>query len=64
MVYATAEIPDKESDEIGYDTVSMHMIHGPCGAYNIECPCMKDGKCTNIIRMNSKMKLQLTLMVM
>ncbi|WOH08718.1 hypothetical protein DCAR_0728165 [Daucus carota subsp. sativus] len=41
-----AEIPDKESDEIGYDAVSRHMIHGPCGAYNIECPCMKDGKCT------------------
>ncbi|WOG83732.1 hypothetical protein DCAR_0102910 [Daucus carota subsp. sativus] len=41
-----AEIPDKESDEIGYDAVSRHMIHGPCGAYNIDCPCMKDGKCT------------------
>ena len=28
------------------DIVLTNMIHGPCGADNPKCPCMKDGKCT------------------
>lgn len=41
-----AEISDKTNDPIGYDAVSKYMIHGPCGSYNRNSPCMKDGKCT------------------
>lgn len=42
----TAEIPDPEIDPLGYILVAEHMIHGPCGDYNKNAPCMKDGRCT------------------
>lgn len=41
-----AEIPDKTVDPVGYDSISKFMIHGPCGSYNLNCPCMREGKCT------------------
>lgn len=41
-----AEIPDRLRDPTLYDLVANHMVHGPCGALNPSCPCMKDGLCT------------------
>eukprot|EP00959_Pyramimonas_sp_CCMP1952_P227366 4753447-Pyramimonas_sp.AAC.1 len=26
--------------------VDRHMVHGPCGNLNPDCPCMKDGLCS------------------
>ncbi|GBP80605.1 hypothetical protein EVAR_56782_1 [Eumeta japonica] len=41
-----AKIADPQEDEDLYDTVIKNMVHGPCGTYNSESPCMKNGKCT------------------
>ena len=41
-----AEIPDPQKDKKLYDIITKHMIHGPCGQYNRNCPCMKDNTCT------------------
>lgn len=41
-----AEIPDPIADPVLYDIVKTHMIHGPCGAFNGNAPCMQDGRCT------------------
>ena len=40
-----AEIPDEETDTIGYRAVSQLMMHGPCGEANPKCPCMFRGRC-------------------
>nr|XP_028964644.1 uncharacterized protein LOC114827138 [Malus domestica] len=42
----SAELPDKDSDQVGYDAVSQYMIHGPCGPANRFSPCMKENKCS------------------
>jgi hypothetical protein len=42
----SAEIPDKDLQSKLYQSVSKHMIHGPCGEFNPSAPCMKDGKCS------------------
>ena len=42
----SAEIPDKETNPELYDLVGKFMIHGPCGQYDKDAPCMKDGKCS------------------
>ncbi|XP_074361289.1 uncharacterized protein LOC141701557 [Apium graveolens] len=42
----SAEIPDKDTDPVGYATVSNYMIHGPCGVDNTYSPCMVKGRCT------------------
>lgn len=42
----SAEIPDKDTDPVGYEAVSKFMVHGPCGELNTRSPCMKDNKCT------------------
>ncbi|KAK1396108.1 hypothetical protein POM88_005971 [Heracleum sosnowskyi] len=42
----SAEIPDKETNPVGYKAVSQFMMHGPCGAANPKCPCMSNGQCT------------------
>lgn len=41
-----AEIPDKETDSIGYEAVAQFMIHGPCGACNTKSSCMQKCQCT------------------
>ena len=44
--YISAEIPDYREDTLGYALVEEFMVHGPCGAYNPQSPCMKDGVCS------------------
>lgn len=41
-----AELPDIQLDKELYELVLRHMIHGPCGKHNEDCPCMKDTRCT------------------
>ncbi|GMF34391.1 unnamed protein product [Phytophthora fragariaefolia] len=42
----SAELPDPETNPQLYETILTCMIHGPCGAANPSCACMKDVKCT------------------
>ncbi|GMF63250.1 unnamed protein product [Phytophthora fragariaefolia] len=42
----SAELPDPETNPRLYETILTCMMHGPCGAANPSCACMKDGKCT------------------
>ncbi|XP_042757698.2 uncharacterized protein LOC111896347 [Lactuca sativa] len=42
----SAEIPNIEEDPELYSLVREFMIHGPCGAENLNCPCMVDRKCS------------------
>ncbi|CAD6263840.1 unnamed protein product [Miscanthus lutarioriparius] len=39
------EVPDQQSDLIGYNLVDEFMVHGP-GEINQKCPCMKNSKCS------------------
>ncbi|XP_056845361.1 uncharacterized protein LOC108807528 [Raphanus sativus] len=42
----SAELPDKDEDPEGYNLVTKHMIHGPCGTLNPRSPCMEKNVCT------------------
>nr|KAJ0215297.1 hypothetical protein LSAT_V11C300109900 [Lactuca sativa] len=42
----SVEIPDKIKEQELYSLVNEFMIHGLCGAENINCPCMVDKKCS------------------
>ena len=42
----SAELPDEQTDPVGYNAVVQIMLHGPCGSHNINSPCMENGKCT------------------
>jgi hypothetical protein len=44
--FICAEIPDVNTDPLGYALVDEFMMHGPCGSDNRRCPCMKDNKCS------------------
>ena len=44
--WISAEIPHPSEDPLGYILISEHMMHGPCGVPNENCPCMKKGRCT------------------
>ncbi|XP_020994900.1 uncharacterized protein LOC107481086 [Arachis duranensis] len=41
----SAEIPDREKDPVYFDAVEKHMMHGPCGNFRKQSPCMENGKC-------------------
>jgi hypothetical protein len=41
----TMEIPDPETNALGYVLIIEHMIHGPCGDFNVHAPYMKYGFC-------------------
>ncbi|XP_062212752.1 uncharacterized protein LOC133913583 [Phragmites australis] len=44
----SAELPDKHKYPELYKMVVKHMMHGPCGVLNSQCPCTKDrGSCKN-----------------
>jgi hypothetical protein len=43
--FISAKIPDPAVDPLGYALVAEHMFHGPCGIYNPNSLCMKDGRC-------------------
>ncbi|KAL6512382.1 hypothetical protein OROHE_019994 [Orobanche hederae] len=42
----SAEIPSNTDNQKLYEAVKSFMIHGPCGTFNKDSPCMLDGKCT------------------
>ncbi|GJS36348.1 DNA helicase [Tanacetum coccineum] len=42
--YISAELPDSRVDPDGYNIVSETMMHGPCGAANLNASCMKGDK--------------------
>uniref|UniRef100_A0A0E0C530 ATP-dependent DNA helicase n=1 Tax=Oryza meridionalis TaxID=40149 RepID=A0A0E0C530_9ORYZ len=44
--FICAEIPDYDTDRLGYELVSEFMMHGPCGDANKKCHCMKNEKCS------------------
>ena len=35
-----SEIPNPEQQPGLYSKVKQHMMHGPCGVFNNQCPCM------------------------
>ena len=43
--YISAELPDKKKYPELHKLVCKHMMHGPCGVLNKNCPCMVDGEC-------------------
>lgn len=45
IVCATIPDPSLPNNETLHKIVKKNMIHGPCGIYNPNSPCMLDGKC-------------------
>ncbi|GJT60660.1 DNA helicase [Tanacetum coccineum] len=43
--YISAEIPDHVQDPRGYKLVTELMMHGLCGAANLDASCMQNGPC-------------------
>ncbi|XP_050225551.1 uncharacterized protein LOC126675026 [Mercurialis annua] len=39
--FISAELPDPITDPLSHALVTKFMIHGPCGALNEKCPCMR-----------------------
>ncbi|XP_057746826.1 uncharacterized protein LOC130966082 [Arachis stenosperma] len=44
--HITAEIPDENERPNLHGAVQNYMVHGPCGPYNKNSPCMKNGSCS------------------
>ena len=44
-LFISAEIPDPVRDPKLHEIIKETMIHGPFGAHNPKCPCMKERKC-------------------
>ncbi|XP_031120878.1 uncharacterized protein LOC116024115 [Ipomoea triloba] len=44
--FISTEIPDKEVDKEYYNAMEEFMIHGPCGLYKPNSPCMVNKKCS------------------
>ncbi|XP_072084694.1 uncharacterized protein [Arachis hypogaea] len=44
--HITTEIPDKNERPNLYGAVQNYMVHGPCGPYNKNSPCMKNRSCS------------------
>ena len=42
----SAELPGPLVDPLGYALADKFMVHGPCGAYNAKCACMKNNSCS------------------
>jgi hypothetical protein len=42
----SAELPSPQNSIDLYESVKASMIHGPCGEFNPNSPCMRDGICT------------------
>jgi hypothetical protein len=42
----SAEIPNETIDPKLHAVMTKNMIHGPCGVFNNNSPCMIDGKCS------------------
>lgn len=42
----SAELPAPENDPGLFEIIKKHMVHGPCGSFNRNSPCMQDGKCS------------------
>ncbi|GFU61435.1 helitron_like_N domain-containing protein [Trichonephila clavipes] len=59
----SAEIPDPLIDQELFDIVTKHMIHGPCGAFNMTSPCMENGKCKKTSQSRIRMTRSRILMV-
>lgn len=42
----SAELPDKNVDPALHDIILRNMIHGPCGAFDYNSPCMQNRVCS------------------
>ncbi|XP_050065737.1 uncharacterized protein LOC126554744 [Aphis gossypii] len=58
-----AEIPDPIRDPQLHEIVKCNMIHGPCGCFNRNSPCMKDNACSKHYSRISLRKLKLVMTV-
>ncbi|RYQ92669.1 hypothetical protein Ahy_B09g098882 [Arachis hypogaea] len=44
--HITSEIPDENENPNLYGAIQNYMVHGPCGPYNKNSPCMKNESCS------------------